>query len=131
MKVKIILSLLLFGSIACSKKSTTMKTGYYSVSESKIYINGDTLISNFKALGSYTVMEYKKGEYTFKSSNNNKTIGLVFNIKLLKSYDYDSPNYSKVYYKINNFNITPTELSLTRTEIHDSLVSKIHFKYIE
>lgn len=131
MRKIIILSLLFFGSIACSKKYNTMRTGYYSVTESKIYINGDTLTSYFKALGSYTVMGYEKGEYTFKSSNNNKTIGLVFNIESLNSYDYNSPNYSKVYYKINNFKITPTELSVTRTEIHDSLVSKIHFKYIE
>jgi hypothetical protein len=125
-----ILMILCVAFVACSKKYPKMKPGYYHVIDKRVFQNGDSLILNFKSLGTYSVNTKSNKEYRFTSIQENRVVPYNFNFEQNTSYDY-SDSTLKIRYNIKDFKITPTELVVTRREVSDSFISKIHFKYIE
>ncbi|MCO5259920.1 MAG: hypothetical protein M9916_07235 [Crocinitomicaceae bacterium] len=123
---------LLLTIVACQKNEfPKMKTGYYNVKDIEINLNSDSSILTYKALGNYRKVKNRK-EYSFNYMENGRTVNVTFDFKKMESKSTKIDFENKIRrYNIKDFKITPTELIVTRREVTDSIISKIHFKYIE
>jgi len=108
-----------------------METGYYNVKDIEINLNSDSSILTYKALGNYRKVKNRK-EYSFNYMENGRTVNVTFDFKKMESKSTKIDFENKIRrYNIKDFNITPSVLIVTRREVTDSIISKIHFKYIE
>lgn len=117
--------------LSCKKeKHITMKTGYYDVVEVKTFQNGNEETDTFTVLGSYTIKS-ETNRYYFTRNKTDGTISYSFLTEAKTSTDTQISTNSKTSYKITELEASSTELTVKRSEINDSLISNIHFKYIE